>query len=207
MAQSKTLKQQKDMSKKIKKLSRRRFIDLGIQGYASLQLAHLAPATFSPFTSCNSDQAKTVHGVCYHDCPDSCSWDVIVEDGKIKDFAGNKDNPFTDGELCAKMETFPNDVTFHPDRILHPLKRTGAKGEGKFEKISWDQALKEVAVKLKDSVAKHTGESVLPFGYMGTQGLIQKDAMSYRFFSKLGASNLAETICGASLIIQKRNGY
>jgi anaerobic selenocysteine-containing dehydrogenase len=110
------------------------------------------------------------------------------------------ENPFTNGKLCSKMETFPQDITFHPDRILHPLKRIGAKGEGKFEKISWDHALEEVAMKLQASVAKHGGESVLPFGYMGTQGLIQKDAMSKRFFSKLGASNLAETICGATAV-------
>jgi anaerobic selenocysteine-containing dehydrogenase len=183
-----------------KKISRRRFIDLGMQGYTSLQLAHLSPAAFIPFTSCNSAKAKTIHGVCYHDCPDSCSWDVVVEDGKIKAFGGNKDNPFTTGKLCGKMETFPQDITFHPDRILQPLKRIGSKGEGKFEKVSWDVALEEVAKKLKASVAKHGGESVLPFGYMGTQGLIQKDAMSKRFFSKLGASNLAETICGATAV-------
>lgn len=123
-----------------------------------------------------------------------------VENGEITDFGGDKENPFTAGKLCGKMETFPQDITFHPDRILTPLKRTGIKGEGKFEKISWEQALKEVTQKLKSSVESHGGESVLPFGYMGTQGLIQKAAMSKRFFTKLGASNLAETICGAPAI-------
>jgi len=175
-------------------------MDLGIQGYAGVQLAHLAPATLLTFSGCGQTEAKTVHGVCYHDCPDSCSWDVVVEDGKIKHFGGNKDNPFTAGKLCAKMDTFPQDVTYNPDRILTPLKRVGEKGEGKFESISWEQGLKEVAAKLKSSVAEYGGESVLPFGYMGTQGLIQKGIMSDRFFAKLGASKLAETICGATAI-------
>ncbi len=188
------------MSGKRNKISRRRFIDLGVQGYAGLQLAHLAPAALLPFSGCHPQHTKTVHGVCYHDCPDSCSWEVTLEDGKIKDFYASKDNPFTNGKLCGKMETFPWDVTFHPDRILYPLKRTGQKGEGKFEKIGWEQALKEIAEKLKESVTQHGGESVLPFGYMGTQGLLQKDAMSKRFFAKLGASNLEETICGSTAI-------
>jgi anaerobic selenocysteine-containing dehydrogenase len=188
------------MAKKSKKLTRRKFIDLGTQGYASIQLAQGIPASLLAISGSGSTKTKTVHGVCYHDCPDSCSWKVTVEDGKIKDFGGDKDNPFTAGKLCSKMETFPQDITFHPDRILTPLKRTGIKGEGKFEKISWEQALKEVAENLKSSVAKHGGESVLPFGYMGTQGLIQKAAMSKRFFTKLGTSNLAETICGAPAI-------
>jgi anaerobic selenocysteine-containing dehydrogenase len=188
------------MSKKNRNISRRKFIDIGIQGYTGLQLSRLAPFAFLPFSNCSSQNTKTVHGVCYHDCPDSCSWDVILENGKIIDFSANKDNPFTNGKLCGKMETFPEDITFNPERILYPLKRKGQKGEGSFEKISWDQALNEVGGKLKESVARHGGESVLPFGYMGTQGLVQKDAMSKRFFAKIGASNLAETICGATAV-------
>ncbi|MFO7826070.1 MAG: molybdopterin-dependent oxidoreductase [Cyclobacterium sp.] len=188
------------MSEKNKKFSRRKFIGLGIKGYSGVQLAQGLPLSLLAFSGCKKSSAKTIHGACYHDCPDSCSWEVTVENGEIRGFAGDKENPFTAGKLCDKMETFPQDITFHPDRILSPLKRTGLKGEGKFEKISWEQAIKEVAEKLKLSVARHGGESVLPFGYMGTQGLIQKGAMSNRFFTKLGASNLSETICGAPAI-------
>jgi len=188
------------MSEKSKKLSRRKFIDLGIQGYAGAQLARGIPASLLAFSGCQTANAKTVHGVCYHDCPDSCSWKVTVENGKVTAFGGDADNPFTAGKLCGKMETFPEDITFNPDRILTPMKRTGRKGEGKFERISWEQALKEVTEKVKTSVAEHGGESVLPFGYMGTEGIIQGSAMSKRFFSKLGASNLSETICGSTAV-------
>ncbi len=152
-----------------KKIPRRKFIDLGIRGYSAVHLAPFVPASFVALPVYNPSAVKTYHGVCYHDCPDSCSWDVTVEDGEVKEFGGNKENPFTNGKLCNKMETFPQDVTFNPDRILTPLKRTGEKGEGKFERISWEQAMREVAAKVKSSVAEHGGESVLPFGYMGTR--------------------------------------
>ncbi|TRZ46347.1 molybdopterin-containing oxidoreductase family protein [Robertkochia solimangrovi] len=188
------------MSGKSKKLTRRKFIDLGIQGYAGLQLASLAPGTLLSLSGCTLGEAKTFHGVCYHDCPDSCSWKVTVKHGVITAFAADKNNPFTAGKLCGKMETFPQDIAFHPDRIVTPLKRVGEKGQGKFEEISWMQAIREVAEKLTASVEEYGSESVLPFGYMGTQSLIQKSAMSKRFFTKLGASNLSETICGAPAV-------
>ena len=143
------------MSEKKNKISRRKFLDLGVQGYAGIHLAHAIPASLLTISSCSSVEAKTTHGVCYHDCPDSCSWKVTIEDGKVKEFGGDKNNPFTAGKLCGKMETFPQDVTFNPERILNPLKRIGKKGEGKFEKISWDQAIKEVAGKIKSSVLSH----------------------------------------------------
>lgn len=185
------------MSNNSKNISRRKFIAQGIHGYTGLQIAQFASVSLLVGSGCSSSDSKTVHGVCYHDCPDSCSWNVVVEKGEIKEFGASKENPFTAGKLCGKMETFPQDITFHPHRILTPLKRVGRKGEGKFEKISWSNALKEVALKVKSSVTEHGSESVLPFGYMGTQNLIQKSAMSDRFFSKLGASRIAETICGA----------
>ena len=188
------------MTKKNKEISRRKFIDLGIQGYTGATLAQVLPASLMGISACTSADAKTYHGVCYHDCPDSCSWEVKVENGKVTGFGGDKENPLINGKLCGKMETFPQDITYNPDRILNPLKRVGLKGEGRFEKISWEQAIKEVAEKLKESVALNGGESVLPFGYMGTQGIIQKAAMSNRFFAKLGASKMAETICGSTAI-------
>ncbi len=189
-------------SKKSKDISRRQFINLGVQGYTGLHIAKRIPPALLAASGCTPGfpATTTVHGVCYHDCPDSCSWEVIMENGTIKDFGGDQHNPFTAGKLCTKMETFPQDITFNPDRILTPLKRSGKKGEGKFEEVSWEHALQGVANKLESIVAKYGGESVLPFGYMGTQGLLQKGAMSNRFFTKLGASQLAETICGAAVI-------
>ena len=188
-------------SKKSKDISRRKFINLGVQGYTGLQIAQGLPPALLAATGCSTtNSVSTVHGVCYHDCPDSCSWEVTLENGTIKHFGADKENPFTAGKLCHKMETFPQDITFNPDRVLTPLKRSGKKGEGKFEEISWEQALEEVADRLQAMVAEYGGESVLPFGYMGTQGILQKSAMSNRFFTKLGASQLAKTICGAAAI-------
>ncbi|MDC6389587.1 molybdopterin-dependent oxidoreductase [Maribacter sp. PR1] len=186
------------MKDKKKNISRRKFLNLGAKGYASAHLVQSVP--FSLFAGVHpiSSTQETFHGVCYHDCPDSCSWSVSVKDEKVLEFKANELNPFTGGKLCGKMERFPEDVTFHPNRILTPLKRIGKKGEGKFERISWSQALEEVSSKLKVILKENGGESVLPFGYMGTQGLIQKAAMSKRFFKRIGACNLAESICGAS---------
>ena len=172
-------------------------MNLGAKGYAG---AHLAQGVPFAMLGLNNSAKETYHGVCYHDCPDSCSWTVSVKDERVVEFGANKLNPFTGEHLCQKMERFPEDVTFHPDRLMTPMKRVGKKGEGKFEPISWPQALDEVSTKLKGILKENGGESVLPFGYMGTQGLIQKGAMSKRFFKKIGACNLAETICGASAV-------
>lgn len=181
-------------------ISRRKFLNLGAKGYASAHLAQSLPFSLLAASQPISSARDTFHGVCYHDCPDSCSWSVTVKDEKITEFGASELNPFTGGKLCDRMERFPEDVTFHPDRILTPMKRVGKKGEGKFERISWSQALEEVSTRLKGILRENGGESVLPFGYMGTQGLIQKAAMSKRFFKRIGACNLAETICGASAV-------
>lgn len=183
-----------------KNISRRKFMNLGVQGYAAAHLAGGIPASILSMVSCTPAEAKTVHGVCYHDCPDSCSWKVTVSENKVTAFGGNSDNAFTAGKLCDKMETFPQDVTYHSERLLKPLKRTGPKGSGTYEEISWEQGIREVAERLKGVVEKYGGESVYPFGYMGTQSIIQGRVMSDRFFTKLGASKMARTICGGSII-------
>ncbi len=145
---------------------------------------------------CEEATAKTVHGACYHDCPDTCSWKVTVDKGKVTKFEASTDNPYTAGKLCNKMDDFPNNVTFHPDRLLYPLKRVGAKGKGEFEQISWEQALKEVAEKLKGVIEEKGSQAVLPYNFAGTQGKIQGNAISNRFFARLGATILERTICG-----------
>lgn len=146
------------------------------------------------------DPGKTVHGACYHDCPDSCSWTVTAVNNKITQFEASKSNPYTAGKLCNKMDNFPDDVTFHPDRILTPLKRTGKKGKAEFEPISWNQAISEVTDRLKSIIEKHGGEAVIPYSYAGTEGLVQKDAISGRFFARIGATKLARTICGDATV-------
>ena len=173
-----------------KRISRRKFIDLGVKGSASVLGGTIL------LNSCASKNTKTVHGACYHDCPDTCSWTVTATDGRITQFEASKTNPFTAGKLCSKMDNFPDDVTFHPDRVLTPLKRIGKKGSTKFERISWDQATSEITAKLKSIVAENGGEAVLPYSYAGTEGLIQRESISSRFFARIGASKLERTICG-----------
>ena len=97
------------------------------------------------------------------------------------------------------MVDFPNDVTYHPDRILTPLKRTGLKGKGEFEKISWDQAISEVASKLQSIIDNKGGEAILPYSFGGNQGKVQSKAPN-RFFAHIGASQLERTICGDAAV-------
>lgn len=98
------------------------------------------------------------------------------------------------------MNRFPDDVTFHPDRVLTPLKRIGKKGEGRFEKISWEQAISEVAQKLNSVIDEKGPEAVLPYSFAGTEGLVQKNSISARFFAHIGASKLGRTICGDAAV-------
>lgn len=176
--------------------SRRRFVNMGLQGTVGMSLA-----STTLLSSCiNEIEPKTVHGACYHDCPDTCSWSVTSQNGKITEFKPSKSNPFTAGKLCSKMNRFPDDVTFHSDRVLTPLKRIGKKGEGKFERISWEQAISEVAQKLKTVIDEKGSEAVLPYSFAGTEGLVQKNSISARFFAHIGASKLGRTICGDAAV-------
>ncbi len=180
-------------------ISRRKFIHLGIQGSTAVGLTHALGGAMLPY-GCAKGGSRTVHGACYHDCPDTCSWTVATENGKITEFTASKNNPYTAGKLCGKMDSFPQDVTFHPERILRPLKRKGEKGKGEFEVISWDQAIHEITDKLSSIRSERGGEAILPYNFAGTQGLIQKDSISARFFARLGATKLERTICGEPAI-------
>jgi anaerobic selenocysteine-containing dehydrogenase len=137
-----------------------------------------------------------VRAACPHDCPDTCALLVTVEDGVATEVKGDPDHPTTQGVLCTKVSRYV-ERTYHPDRILHPLRRVGKKGEGKFERISWDEALDEIATRLK-SIAARDPQGILPYSYCGTMGLIQGESMSSRFFNKLGASQLERTICATA---------
>jgi len=183
-----------------KKITRRKFIDLGVQGSAAIGLSQTLAIPFLTSSGCSVDSTKIVHGACYHDCPDTCSWTVTAVNNKITHFAASQDNPFTAGKLCSKMDHFPNDVTFHPDRILTPLKRAGKKGEGKFEPIGWDQAIGEVAERLQGIIADKGATAILPYSYAGAAGLVQNNAMSSRFFAHIGATKLERTICGDAAV-------
>jgi len=137
-----------------------------------------------------------VRATCPHDCPDTCALLVTVEDGVATEVKGDPDHPTTAGVLCTKVSRY-TERTYSPDRLLYPMRRVGRKGEGKFERISWDEALDEIAARLKPLAATEP-EAILPYSYAGTMGLVQGDSMSSRFFHKIGASLLDRTICATA---------
>ncbi len=141
-----------------------------------------------------------VLGACPLDCPDTCSWVVTVRDGEAVQLRGNPDHPFTRGALCVKVNRWLEQATA-PDRILHPMRRVGPKGPGaRFERISWDEALDEIATRLEAVIAEHGGEAIWPFWGCGTLGYLQ-GLMGFaggRLFSMLGASAHDPTICAAA---------
>jgi anaerobic selenocysteine-containing dehydrogenase len=141
--------------------------------------------------------ARIVLGTCHHDCPDTCGWQVTVEDGVATKLRGNPDHPYSRGELCPKVNRFLDRV-YSPERILTPLVRVGAKGDGHFEPASWDDALALVATRLHEIVERYGGEAILPWWDAGTQGLLQMSSLDRRFFARLGSSRLTGSLCGAT---------
>ena len=142
--------------------------------------------------------ATTVHKiVCPHDCPDTCVATVEVENGRAIKIGGDHDHAFTQGFLCAKVNQYLDRV-YSPDRILHPLKRTGKKGEGKFEQISWDEALDTIAASFRRVSDAHGPQSILPYSYAGNSGMIHYGSLDRRFFASIGASLLDRTICASA---------
>jgi anaerobic selenocysteine-containing dehydrogenase len=139
-----------------------------------------------------------VHGTCHHDCPDSCGWAVTVEDGVATKLRGRVDHPYSYGELCPKVNRFLDRV-YSPDRILHPLRRVGPKGTGEFAQISWDDALGEIATRLREVIAARGPEAILPFSDAGNQSLLSVMGLDGRFFHALGASRVVRAICGPTV--------
>jgi anaerobic selenocysteine-containing dehydrogenase len=140
----------------------------------------------------------TLHKVvCPHDCPDTCVATIEVENGRAIKIGGDPDHAFTQGFLCAKVNHYLDRV-YSPERILHPLKRVGRKGEGRFARITWDEALDEIAANFKRVAKAHGPESVLPYSYAGNSGLIHYGSLDRRFFGSIGASQLDRTICASA---------
>jgi anaerobic selenocysteine-containing dehydrogenase len=138
-----------------------------------------------------------VRGACPHDCPDTCGVVTEVEGGTAVRFIGDPDHPITRGWLCAKVRPYLDHV-YHPDRLLHPLRRVGPKGGGRWQRVSWDEALAEIARRWKEIIAQDGAEAILPYSYSGTLGLVQMTVASARFWNRLGASQLERSICGAA---------
>ena len=139
--------------------------------------------------------SRHVRGACPVDCPDTCSWIVTVENGRAVKLEGDRNHPYTRGALCVKLNDFL-DYSRAPDRLMHPLRRTGKKGEGAFARISWDQAIGEIAERFRDVIDAHGGEAIWPYYGTGSMGMIQGVAGGgRRLWNALGASGHAVTIC------------
>ncbi len=141
-------------------------------------------------------EEPAIVGACPHDCPDTCSLLTTVQDGVAVSVRGNPDHPATAGVLCTKVSRY-TERTYHPERLLTPLKRVGKKGEGRFEPVSWDEALDDIAQRLQ-AIAADDPQAVLPYSYAGTMGQVQRESMAARFFNRLGASQLDRTICSSA---------
>src|SRR3954465_3025396 len=137
-----------------------------------------------------------VRVACPHDSPDTCAMLVTVEDGVAKKIHGDPEMPFTEGTLCTKVSYYL-ERTYSPDRLRTPMKRVGRKGKGEFRPITWDEALDEIAARLK-TLAAENPETILPSNYAGTMGMVQYMSMDRRFFNKLGASQLDRTLCSTA---------
>ena len=140
---------------------------------------------------------KTVIGACPHDCPDTCSMIVTVEDDRVVKVRGNPEHPFTDGRLCVKVNHYEERV-HHPDRVLYPLKRSGPKGSGEFTRITWAQALDEIVSRWKQIIAEHGATAILPYSYLGTEGILNGMNVGDPFFNKLGATVTERTFCDSA---------
>jgi anaerobic selenocysteine-containing dehydrogenase len=142
----------------------------------------------------NADQT-TVLGTCHHDCPDSCGWQVTVQQGVAVKMRGNPAHPFSQGELCPKVNRFLDRV-YSPDRILYPMRRVGPKGSGQFARTSWNDALAEIAERTHHAIAAHGGQTVFGWNDAGNQGLLQMSSTDRRLFAKIGASQMTGSVCG-----------
>ncbi len=139
-----------------------------------------------------------VRGACPHDCPDTCAIEVTVEGGRAIEVRGAADHPPTAGTLCTKVARYL-ERTYSTERVLHPMRRVGRKGEGRFERISWDDALDAIAARFGAIAASPDGpQAIVPYSYAGTMGLLQYGSMDRRFFHRLGASLLDRTICATA---------
>ncbi|MBD7969032.1 molybdopterin-containing oxidoreductase family protein [Paenibacillus gallinarum] len=135
--------------------------------------------------------------VCPLDCPDTCGLLLHKEDGKIVKVSGNPAHPITQGAICNKVRHMTERI-YHEERVLYPLRRTGTKGEGRFERISWEEAIKEITGRFTQIIQEHGSEAILPYSFYGNMGVLGVDGMDRRFFHAIGASYLEQTICSAA---------
>ena len=142
----------------------------------------------------SSEDTKLVRAACPHDCPDTCAMLVTVEGGRATAVRGDPDHPFTRGGLCVKVNNY-QDRVYSPDRVLHPLKRTGAKGSGQFARIGWDEALAEIKAGWTRIIDAYGPTAILPYSYLGTEGILNGLNVGDPFFNQLGATISERTFC------------
>ncbi len=140
--------------------------------------------------------ASVVETACPLDCPDACSLAVTVRHGKVIALDGSHKNPVTDGYICAKVRRF-GDRVYGPDRLLYPAIRDGRKGEGRFRRVGWDEAMERITSRFVAAKAAHGGASILPYSYGGSNGLLTQDNLDAQLWRRFGTSRLARTVCAA----------
>jgi anaerobic selenocysteine-containing dehydrogenase len=135
--------------------------------------------------------------VCTYDCPDTCSLNVSVDDGRVVKVRGSHAAPYTAGVICDKVARYTTEFVHGDHRLRHPLRRVGAKGSGEFERISWEEALDEIHDRVGEVISRWGPQAVMPLNYAGPHGLLAGDSMSLRFFHRLGATQLyRRALCG-----------
>ncbi len=142
----------------------------------------------------STSEKSVVYGACPHDCPDTCSMLVTVENGRAVKVEGHPDHPYTRGTLCGKVSDYLDRV-YSPDRILYPMRRVGQKGSGQFERISWDAALDEIAFRFKQIINDYGSEAIMPSSYLGHEGLLNGLTVGDAFFNRLGSTIAERTFC------------
>ena len=148
-------------------------------------------------------RGKTVtfaRSVCPLDCPDTCALRVTLENGRITAVSGHPDHPVTRGAICNKVRHMPDRI-YHPERLMYPLRRIGPKGTNDpaaFKRITWDEALGEIAGRIRKAAAQWGPEAIMPYSFYGNMGVLNAEGMDRRFFHRLGATLLDRTICSAA---------
>ena len=145
-----------------------------------------------------NDQPKRTQffGGCPHDCPDTCAMIYEVEGGRLVEVRGNKEHPMTRGGLCVKLKDY-HDHHYNPDRVLYPRRRVGPKGSRQFARISWDEAIAEITKRWKDIIARHGSQAIMPYSYLGNEGLVQGLTAGDAFFNRLGSTVNEKTFCAS----------
>jgi len=181
------------------KMTRRTFLktSAGVVGIGGLAMMGLSCAGMPGATRRGRTSRQLSFQTCPRNCHDTCGIITETVDGVITRIKGDPTHPITAGSLCVKMNHYRNWV-YHPDRILYPMKRVGAKGEGRFERISWDEALDIAAQRINGVVNTYGAEAVLPYDYSGVLGYVQNYGPPIRFFHRLGASFLAREVCASA---------